>query len=1018
MKRILNNERGCLFPLRSADVSSARPMGGEKESRNGLLFRFLIGRWTGLSTLLIFLIATPPATADPQLDFIKQDLARFEKLVPEISDETYRKFITETLDNLKGRLAALQTTFDQTACDELKVRAIVEYQRCLASLAPLKQPSLEIKAVSPQFVENEDLSPFPPTVTSSPSVPADEMPISGRLAFIENHCTSCHDDAEKKGNLDLTNLAANDFPTWVKIHDRVASGEMPPKKKKRPDAGDLASFIGGLSTTLTETDRAEITRDGRAMQRRLNAYEYENALRDLLYVPWLQIKGSLPDDGVANRFNKSGRALDISHVQMARFMSIADLAIRDAISVQAARPPTTTRRLYARDQKYLIKEYKKVPFNPWPDRQNIPLLGSTTDIETRLGRAPLTVGESDPVKRELEGVGWVGIAFPKWDRTPLPVAGRYRLRYMGHTIWVGPNGYSNGSELDPVKDAEKLRRATRWYLSNVDDVSAGRGDEPISVYAEGGGQNRRLGGFDLTPEPKVHELEVWLSEKESVMPRATSLYQPRPDSPTNPRARIDGAPGVAFRWLEIEGPLYDEATTDGYRLLFGDLPLKKFANGGRDIIVESANPKADAERLLRGFVAKAFRRPAKESDIASLLHLIHAQLDAGLEFSEAMIAGYTAALAAPGFLVVKEQPGTLDAYSLASRLSLFLWNSPPDEALLALAANGDLLQPEVLRRETERLLTDSKSSRFVDAFLDYWLDLRKLEETSPSPTLYNDYFSDDGLLEASLAEPRLFFTELLQRDLPARNVVASDFTFLNERLARHYGVPGVSGVAMRRVALPADSPRGGFLTQAGVLKVTANGTTTSPVLRGKWITERIFGRDIPPPPPVGAVEPDIRGAVTIRQQLEAHREDASCASCHITMDPPGFALENFDVLGGWRDHYRAVAPGKPTVTGFGKDGGPFDFHVGLPVDAAGELPDGRQFKDIREFKRLLLETEAQETQTARNLVQQLVIFATGSPVRFADRPAVETILQRSRESRFGVRRIVHEIIQSPMFQNK
>jgi len=866
--------------------------------------------------------------------------------------------------------------------------------------------------------EIEALPPFPPVATPPAPIPADEMPISGRLAFIENHCTDCHDDVEKKGNLDLTNLLASDFPTWVKIHDRVAAGEMPPKKKKRPDAEDVARFISGLSNTLTETDRAAVARDGRAMQRRLNAYEYENALRDLLHVPWLQIKGALPDDGVAKRFNKSGKALDISHVQLARFMSLADLAIRDAISVQAARPPTTTRRLYARDQKTLIKEYKKVAFNPWPDRQNIPLLGSATDIETRLGRAPLTVGAADPVKRELEGVGWVGIAFPKWDRIPLPVAGRYRLRYMGHTIWVGPDGYKNYAELDPVKDAEKLRSATRWFYSNVDDVSAGRRDEPISVYGVGGGQNRRIGGFDLTPEPKVHELEVWLAGKETVTARGTALYQPRPDAVTNPRAQIDGAPGIAFRWVEIEGPLYDEATTKGYRLLFGDLPLKKFENGGSEIVVESTNPKADAERLLRGFVAKAFRRPAKESDIASLLHLIHAKLAAGLEFSEAMIAGYTAALAAPGFLVVKEQPGTLDAYSLASRLSLFLWNSPPDESLLALAASGELLQPDVLRRETERLLTDPRSSRVVDAFLDYWLDLRKLGETTPSLTLYNDYHTDDGLLEAALAEPRLFFTELLQRDLPARNVVASDFTFLNERLARHYGVSGVSGVAMRRVMLPAGSPRGGFLTQAGVLKVTANGTTTSPVLRGHWITERIFGHEIPPPPPVAAVEPDIRGTVTIRQQLEKHREDVSCASCHNKMDPPGFALENFDVLGGWRDHYRAVAPGKPTVPGFGKDGGPFEFHIGPPVDAAGELPDGRQFKDIHEFKRLLLDTEAQETQTARNLVQQLIIFATGSPVRFADRPAVETILQRSRESRFGVRRIVHEIIQDPIFQNK
>jgi Protein of unknown function (DUF1592)/Protein of unknown function (DUF1588)/Protein of unknown function (DUF1585) len=401
--------------------------------------------------------------------------------------------------------------------------------------------------------------------------------------------------------------------------------------------------------------------------------------------------------------------------------------------------------------------------------------------------------------------------------------------------------------------------------------------------------------------------------------------------------------------------------------------------------------------------------------VADLLALIHAQLDAGVGFAESMIAGYTAALTSPGFLVLEEKPGPLDDYALAARLAFFLWNSPPDATLRALADRGELRQPGVLRRETERMLSDPKSQRFVEAFLDYWLDLRKMEDTTPSITLYNDYYLDDALTEAALAEPRMFFAELLRHDLPASNLVASSFTFLNGRLAEHYGVHGVQGVTMRRVALPPDSPRGGVLTQASVLKVTANGTTTSPVLRGKWITERILGYEIPPPPPVGAVEPDIRGAVTIRQQLDKHREDASCASCHSRMDPPGFALENFDVLGGWRDFYRGVAPGKTPVTGFGKNGAPFEFHQGLPVDAGGELPDGRAFKDVRDFKRLLLTDEA---RIARNLLQQLIIYATGSPARFTDRSAVEQMLERARADHYGVRRLIHEIVQSELFRSK
>jgi hypothetical protein len=200
------------------------------------------------------------------------------------------------------------------------------------------------------------------------------------------------------------------------------------------------------------------------------------------------------------------------------------------------------------------------------------------------------------------------------------------------------------------------------------------------------------------------------------------------------------------------------------------------------------------------------------------------------------------------------------------------------------------------------------------------------------------------------------------------------------------------------------------------LKVTANGTTTSPVLRGKWITERILGMEIPPPPAsVVAVEPDIRGATTIREQLDKHRADPSCASCHQKMDPPGFALESFDVMGGWRDRYRAMAPDGKGLPGRGKNGQPFEFVFALPVDCTGELPDGRAFKDIREFKRLLLD---REDQVARNLAEQLVIYATAAPVRFTDRPEIEKILSRAKPSGYGLRSLVHAIVQSELFLNK
>jgi hypothetical protein len=346
---------------------------------------------------------------------------------------------------------------------------------------------------------------------------------------------------------------------------------------------------------------------------------------------------------------------------------------------------------------------------------------------------------------------------------------------------------------------------------------------------------------------------------------------------------------------------------------------------------------------------------------------------------------------------------------------LFLWNSEPDAELRALADRGELHQPEVLRGQAERSLNDPKSTRFVEAFTDYWLDLRKLDDTSPSSTLYNDYELDDPLKQAALEETRLFVEELLRKDLPARSIVDSDFTFLNERLAEHYGIPGISGPKMRRAMLPEDSVRGGLITQTSILKITANGTTTSPVLRGHWITERILGLETPPPPPVPAIEPDIRGAVTIRQQLERHRADESCARCHSKMDPAGFALESFDVMGGWRDRYRAVSDAVEPAAGIGMNGQRFAFHYALPVDCSGQLPDGRPFDDVRQLKKLLLEDE---TAIARNLARQIAVYATGAPVRFSDREQIERILKRASQSQYGVRSLVMEIIQSELFLNK
>jgi hypothetical protein len=335
----------------------------------------------------------------------------------------------------------------------------------------------------------------------------------------------------------------------------------------------------------------------------------------------------------------------------------------------------------------------------------------------------------------------------------------------------------------------------------------------------------------------------------------------------------------------------------------------------------------------------------------------------------------------------------------------------PDDELLAVAARGELTKPAVLRAQTERLLSDPKAKRFTQHFAGQWLELRNINATSPDPQLYSEF--DPVLFWSMPRETELFFEELLKQDRSVTEFTHSDWTFLNERLAQHYGITNVTGYEMRKVALPADSHRGGILTHASILKVTADGTKTSPVLRGKWVLERILGTPpAPPPPDIPAVEPDIRGATTIRQLLSKHRDTAACNSCHKHIDPPGFALESFDPIGGWRDDYRVPRSNKrqPLANYPGRT-----IAVGLPVELGGEMADGRKFASIDEYKQLLL---TNKDQLARNVVHKLIVYGTGADLQFADRAVVEQILNENREQNFGFRSLLHAVVQSRIFLNK
>jgi len=329
----------------------------------------------------------------------------------------------------------------------------------------------------------------------------------------------------------------------------------------------------------------------------------------------------------------------------------------------------------------------------------------------------------------------------------------------------------------------------------------------------------------------------------------------------------------------------------------------------------------------------------------------------------------------------------------------------PDAELLALAARGALSQPAALQKQTARLLADARAERFLKDFTGQWLQTTKVGEMQPDKGLYSEY---DGELErAMVQETQLFIREMLVNDLSLANLIDSDWATLNDRLARHYGIAGVQGNEFRKVKL--DKPqtvRGGLLTQASILSITSNGTTTSPVVRGVWLLEHLLGTPAPPPPPdVPPIEPDIRGATTIQEQLAKHRNIAQCAACHRKIDPYGLALENFDVIGGWREKYRAliVQKGRPRA----------QLGDGKPVTAADELPKLGAYRSFAEFRALLRKNEA---LVFNNMAEKLTTYSLGRSVGFADREDLANIVKTTRANGGGLRTMVATLIQSPLFR--
>ena len=986
----------------------------------------------------------------------------------------------------------------------------------------------------------------------------------------ENHCVDCHDGADAEGGLNLLSLDWNLTDphltgVWVKIHDRIASGEMPPKEASHLESAERSAAVKDLASRIIRFQEKSYVQHGRAVSRRVNRFEYENILRDLLHDPHLKIADQLPPDGEVHGFPKVGEALDVSHVQVDAYLDAAQFALRRAIEFPATRQTSTKRRYYAREQgrmwagkgnpgwarfslalegldindKYsfsqrgfdpvklsptlgiTVDDTKAERNGPWrkstrrsnhvgthylaDDNKNtgafaitwkatLPKPGTyevrvsfgggeglATTAPYRVhhaeGETHLSIDQSQkPTIRGLwfplgrfsfdsaaevslsnkDARGWViadavqfihvddlenEIEKPRppdnastaifrgaytpfyygFNRFKAPIRGDYKLRLKARSVLRQTDYVDWEGEKKPRFYPDLVLDASRRYPTPVNDrVFSGKRSEPVKVYSstldEPNTQSMLpIGVFEAPPQTaEIFELEAFLEK--GAMVKLDCMRLPSPMVPAMPHTiqkGPDGYPGVAFHWLEVEGPVIAEWPPASYRTLFGDLPFQQL---GRHVVAVSEQPLKDAGKLLTEFMNRAYRRPVATAEFNRFYEYAKQLLKEEETFTETMIATYSAVLASPEFLFHCGQPGELDHFALAERISFFLSESMPDDRLRHLARQGKLHDSKTLRSEVDRILEKPEAKRFVKEFLNSWLNLDEINDTDPDRDLYPEYAGDWWLVNSMVEESRLYFADLIAGDRPARNIIDADYTFADERIARHYGIPDVFGADFRRVPLPKTSPYGGILTQASVLKVTANGTVTSPVLRGVYVLERLLGDPpSPPPPSIPSVEPDIRGAATIRELLEKHRADASCASCHKKIDPPGFALESFDVMGRWRENYRSLTQGSERIEGVGRSGNEFVHYVGKAVDPSGMTPEGEPFDDIFQFKKRLLQDE--ET-IARNLTEQLLVYATGAPVGFADRDEVSAILEKSRASAFGVRTIIHEIIQSPLFLRK
>ena len=787
--------------------------------------------------------------------------------------------------------------------------------------------------------------------------------------FLAEHCARCHGEKKQKGKFRVDQQLPNTFlkpraaEQWAEVLNVVRSHEMPPEDEPQPDAEVAGAFGDWVEKEL---GRAEVAmRSNEVVLRRMNRAEYVNTVWDLVGVEIDPER--FPEDPQAGGFDNVGEALTLSPLHLEMYFDVAR-DVFDQAFVSGERP-----------------ESIKWRFEPEEDPHGAD--------KTRIARGENKHIILNKSKNTAEG-GVTVMHHESWDRNinvrnfKVPHAGEYVIRIKAESrvptraqvIASAEKFLAKRREREIKERPDRKKHAQEHYERTLQHFETDRmynlGPARLRVIRTLGGQPERIAEFDvdgreffeIRTDFSTDSAGFTLEYAYSIPGVLENFWCQRDDQFARPEVLVD--------WIELEGPLHERwPPTSHQRLL---------AEG------------EDATAVLAEFMPRAWRRPVSTEELEAKLALFdQVRPDKG-SFAEAIKVPLVAVLTSPNFLYLPEPSAKLDDFQLASRLSYFLWSSMPDQRLFELAGAGKLRA--ALGDEVDRLLADEKSQAFVENFAGQWLDLRKIGANPPAGDLFPRY---DRHLEVSIAgESLAFFREVLESDLSVMNFVKSDFVTVNERLARFYGISGVRGDRFRKV--PAAAHRGGIVTQASILSTTSNGTRTSPVVRGAWILKNLLGTD--PGLPVanaGEIQPKVPGIdkATVRDRLEIHRSAAQCARCHDKIDPLGFALENFNAAGEWRDQ-----------EGFGYKG-----RIGRndpKIDASAELPDGTAINGVEGLQRALLE---REDLFLNCLAEKMFIYALGRELGFSDKPSVEAAVKHMKGNGYSLRALLKHIVGSELF---